>query len=275
MRTLLAIPVYNEEKYVERVLSLVRAYASDILVIDDGSTDRTPSLLAQQPVAVIRHARNRGYGRSMQHAFRWASIDHFDWLITMDCDEQHEPAAIPLFLERIAAADADVISGSRYLAPHALDDRPPLDRRAINQTITAELNCRLNLHLTDAFCGFKAYRVSALSSLSLDIDGYDFPMQFWVQAVAHRLRIVELPIRLIYNDPNRTFGGPLNDPRERIAHYRATLHRELLRCANLLPPSALAGLTPLTQPASPAGAECHTCCCPAHENAAADCGFDA
>lgn len=264
MRTLIAIPVYNEEKYVERVLSLVRAFATDILVIDDGSTDATPCLLARQGVAVIRHARNRGYGRSMQHAFRWGCVDHYDWVITMDCDEQHEPAAIPSFMKRIEADEADVISGTRYLTPHPLDDRPPLDRRAINQAMTQEINSRLGLHLTDAFCGFKAYRVSAISRLDLDIDGYDFPMQFWVQAVAHDLRIVEQPIRLIYNDPNRTFGGPLSDPRDRMAHYRDTLHRELLRCAGLLPASAVIGLE--AAPRNGRAGRDAACCCSAHRS---------
>src|SRR5438309_9203077 len=100
-RILIGIPVYNEQRSVAPVLDEVRRYASDILVIDDGSTDCTPMLLAQQPVEVIRHAENRGYGRSMQDMLRWAKVDGFDWLITMDCDEQHEPAAIPRFVERI------------------------------------------------------------------------------------------------------------------------------------------------------------------------------
>ncbi len=250
-RILLGIPVYNEEKYVKRVLGEVRRYvpeAGSVLVIDDGSTDCTPMRLAEQPVEVIRHAENRGYGRSMQDMFRWASFDGFDWLITMDCDEQHEPAAIPAFIERINAGSADVISGSRYLRNTPLDDAPPQDRRAINRIITDELSERLGLQLTDAFCGFKAYRVRACERLSLDVDGYDFPMQFWVQAVANKLGIEELPVRLIYNDPTRSFGGPLDDADSRLAHYRETLHREIVRCAHRLPGSALAGLTSMTAP---------------------------
>jgi len=241
-RVLVAIPVYNEAKYVTRVLNRVRQFARDILVIDDGSTDETPMLLAQQPVEVIRHAGNRGYGHSMQDMFRWAAVDGFDWLITMDCDEQHEPEAIPAFIDAIQRDDSDVISGSRYLEPTAIDDAPPSDRRAINRTITSELNARLGLHLTDAFCGFKAYRVAAVSRMDLDVDGYEFPMQFWVEAAAHRLRLSEIPVRLIYNDPSRTFGGPLDDADQRLDHYRATMHAELVRHAERLPDRALADL---------------------------------
>ncbi len=232
---LLGIPVYNEQAHVTRVLREIRDFAECILVIDDGSTDETPLLLASQPVEVIRHAENRGYGRSMQDMLRWARFDDYDWLITMDCDEQHEPAAIPDFIDAIGRGRADVISGSRYRRHNsdetAMDDLPPQDRRVINATITEELNRRLGLSLTDAFCGFKAYRVEACRRLTLDVDGYDFPMQFWVQAAAHELRIEELPVRLIYNDPTRSFGGPLDDPATRLEHYRRTMHDEIERCA--------------------------------------------
>jgi glycosyltransferase involved in cell wall biosynthesis len=244
MRTLIAIPVYNEQKYVERVLETVLKFAptpAEVLVIDDGSTDATPSLLARFPVEVIRHAHNRGYGRSMQDAFRWAAVDGFDWVITMDCDEQHEPASIPRFVAAAAEGGWDVISGSRYLLRESESDSPPADRRAINAQVTEELNDRLGLGISDAFCGFKAYRVGALRRLRLDVDGYAFPMQFWVQASAARLRMREIPVKLIYNDLNRSFGGPLDNAAVRLNHYRCVLHRELKRMRHLLPARALSG----------------------------------
>ena len=242
MRTLVAIPVFDEEKYVCRVLDAVLRQVPDVLVIDDGSSDRTVSLLPRFPVDVIRHAANRGYGRSLRDAFAWAALHRFDWIITMDCDEQHEPASIPRFIEAAAQNSADVVSGSRYLSVSASADSPPPDRRSINMQITREINERLGLHLTDSFCGFKAYRVDALKRLRLTEDGYAFPMQFWVQSVAQGLRISEIPVRLIYNDPNRSFGGPLDDPDIRMRHYRRVLHCELERWAAKLPPNALQGV---------------------------------
>lgn len=242
MRILVAIPVYNEQRYVQQVLERVLAHAPDVLVLDDGSTDATPLLLSQFPVEVIRHAKNRGYGRSLMDAFRWAAVDGFDWVITMDCDEQHEPASIPDFIRAIERNDADIVSGSRYLAPSPDDDRPPPERRKINTEITAEINLRLGLSITDAFCGFKAYRVSAIKSLTLDVDGYAFPLQFWVQAVASKLRIHEIPVKLIYKDLNRSFGGPLDNQQVRLAHYRTVFYKELERCAAGLAPRAMEGL---------------------------------
>lgn len=235
---LVAIPVYNEERYVERVLGRVLEHAPNVLVIDDGSTDSTPCLLPRQPVQVIRHPKNRGYGRSLLDAFRWAAVDSYEWVITMDCDEQHEPEAIPMFVEACLEDTHDVISGSRYLASMDGNDRPPENRRTINAAMTLEINERLGLGITDAFCGFKAYRVSALAELSLCEPGYAFPMQFWVQAAAAGLRIREVPVRLIYNDPKRTFGGPLNDDTVRRDHYRRVLHEEIRRCADRLPARA-------------------------------------
>lgn len=235
MRTLIAIPVYNEQKYVTKVLEEVGAYGKDVLVIDDGSTDATPTLLATLPVDVIRHKTNLGYGRSIRDAFRWVQCYQYDWLITMDCDEQHEPASLPDFFSAIEQDDADIISGSRYLDVKVCGDPPPADRRTINVKITDMLNQRLDFKITDAFCGFKAYRREALQKLDLDLDGYAMPMQLWVQAAAHDMKIREVPIRLIYNDPNRSFGGPLDDPEQRLKHYVDAFDREVERMGSKLP----------------------------------------
>jgi glycosyltransferase involved in cell wall biosynthesis len=230
MRFLVSIPVYNEERHVSDVLAAVRRFASDILVIDDGSTDATPGLLDLQPgVRTIRHRENRGYGQSIIDACGFAAAHEYDWLITLDCDEQHEPAQIPDFLAAIARDDADVISGSRYLHSYPGDDEPPPERRRINVLVNDMFAQVLGLHLTDSFCGFKAYRVAAMRELALDEPGYAFPLQFWVQCVRAGLRICELPVRRIYRDKSRTFGGTLDDPAARLVHYLAVFVRELQR----------------------------------------------
>ena len=252
VRTLIAIPVYNEEKHVAKVLEQVAAYMpaptngdrSNVVVIDDGSSDATPMLLAHQPVDVVRHYRNLGYGRSIREAFLWAEHYDFDWLITMDCDEQHEPESLPAFYEAIARSNeaetkADVISGSRYMCRERCGDPPPADRRKINAEVTGWVNDILNLTtppgegITDAFCGFKAYRVSRLSDLDLNVDGYAIPLQMWVQHAAAGHAVREVPIKLIYNDPNRSFGGPLDNPEVRIGHYREVFEAELARYPEL------------------------------------------
>jgi len=224
MKVLVAIPVYNEAKHLRGVLREVRRYAERILVVDDGSTDNTAEILARiDRVQVIRHRRNLGYGQSLIDAFNYAICHEMDWLITMDCDGQHEPESIPAFLAAPAEDECDIVSGSRYLVANGDVSLPPPDRRAINREITALLNRRLGLGITDAFCGFKAYRVAALSDLKITEVGYAMPLQLWVQAARRGLRIREIPIRLIYNDPSRSFGGPLDDPQQRRQHYLTVL----------------------------------------------------
>ncbi|MGB2986896.1 MAG: glycosyltransferase family 2 protein [Phycisphaerae bacterium] len=226
---LLAIPVFNEERYVTRVIEAAKRYCRDILVVDDGSTDRTPELLRQHDaISVITHLDNRGYGKSLADAFAFAQRHGCKWLITMDCDEQHEPAYIPKFMAAAARDDADIISGTRYLSGHGVDASVPADRRRINRRITAMLNRRLGLSITDAFCGFKAYRVSALRLLNVTVPGYAMPMQFWVQVARANLRVQELPVRLIYHDTSRHFGGFLDDPEARLRHYLEVFGAELV-----------------------------------------------
>ena len=230
MRLLIAIPVHNERKYVLGVLDKVRTFHEDILVVDDGSTDGTAELLLQRPwVKKIRHQTNLGYGQSLIDAFEYADGNGYDWVITMDCDEQHEPEMIPQFVRQIETDRWDLISGSRYLLARHDDDLPPGDRRRINATITQLINDKLHLNLTDAFCGYKAHRVEAMRRLRLDETGYAFPMQFWPQVACEALRITELPVRLIYNDPTRQFGGRLDDADERLRHYLQVFHSELRR----------------------------------------------
>lgn len=225
---LLAIPVFNEERYVRRVICKAKAFCRHILVIDDGSTDRTVELIRRdETLEVIRHPENRGYGKSIADAFAFALGHGYRWIITMDCDEQHEPACIPGFLRAIRRGEADIISGTRYPQGFDVDDGAPADRREINRRITAMLNERLGLGITDAFCGFKGYSVPTLANLNLTVPGYAMPMQFWVQVALSNLRVRELPVPLIYHDPHRHFGGLLDDPDVRLRHYLDVFDAEL------------------------------------------------
>jgi dolichol-phosphate mannosyltransferase len=222
MRFLTAIPVYNEEKHVDAVLREVRRYSPHVLVVNDGSTDQTAELLAQHPeVAVVTHPRNRGYGAALISAFAYTLDHNYDVLVTTDCDGQHEPARIPVLLEAIH--DADIVSGSRYLRDFRQNSSTPQDRRRINQIITQELNDLLGLDLTDAFCGFKAYRREALAKLHITETGWGMPLQLWVQAAHAGLRIKEVGVPRVYLDPNRAFGGVLNDSDQRLTYYRGVI----------------------------------------------------
>lgn len=229
MKLLTAIPVYNEERHLDGVLREVRRYTPNILVINDGSTDGTAAILSRRPdLAVVTHPQNRGYGAALSSAFAYAVQEGADLLVTMDCDGQHEPARIPVLLEAIH--DADIVSGSRYLRDFRQDSSPPADRRRINEQITKELNQRLGLRLTDAFCGFKAYRCAVLAKLQITETGWGMPLQLWVQAACLGLRIKEIAVPRLYLDPKRAFGGVLDDADERLNYYQHVIQSALGEC---------------------------------------------
>jgi dolichol-phosphate mannosyltransferase len=228
MKLLTAIPVFNEDAHLEPVLTEVLRFAGHVLVVDDGSTDRTPELLRRFPtVQVIRHPTNLGYGAGLKSAFSRTLEAGYDGLVTLDCDGQHEPSRIPEIAARLDVAD--IVSGSRYLKVFDPAQRPPEQRRRINVEVTRWLNDGLGLKLTDAFCGFKAYRASALAKFDITDNGYAMPLQVWVQAVEHGLSIVEVPVPLIYLDESRAFGGALDNASYRLEHYRAVFRDAVQR----------------------------------------------
>ncbi|MEM9827169.1 MAG: glycosyltransferase family 2 protein [Planctomycetota bacterium] len=230
-RWLTALPVYNEVQYVDHVLDEVCRYASDVLVVDDGSSDGTSEILgARNDVRSIRHEVNRGYGAALDTAFSFCIAEGYEGLVTLDCDGQHQPKRIPRFIESLKAAD--IVSGSRYLKQYEGDDAPPPERLFINRCITAEINHRLRMNLTDAFCGFKAYRTEALKHLQIDDFGYAMPLQLWVQAAAAGLRVMEIPVPLIYLDESRSFGGSLDQGETRLSYYREVLDQSIAWAAD-------------------------------------------
>ena len=229
---IVALPIFNEQAHVNPVLDEVLRYAANVVVVDDGSVDQTPQLLAARTdVTVLTHENNRGYGAALQTAFQYAIEQDAEAIVTIDCDGQHQPQMIPQLVAQLDPQEEgksekyDIVSGSRYLAEFTDDKDAPEDRRRINFEITKQLNRRLNLNLTDAFCGFKAYRVSALKKLRITEPGYEMPLQLWIQAACAKLKIIEFPVPRIYLEEERSFGGSLDDANRRMKHYQQVISK--------------------------------------------------
>ncbi|MDA7951659.1 MAG: glycosyltransferase family 2 protein [Pirellulaceae bacterium] len=227
---LIALPVYNEKGHLHEVLDQVVPYGT-VLVVDDGSEDGTADLLRMRTdISVVTHEVNRGYGAALKTAFKYALSHQFDLLVTIDCDGQHEPQRIPEFVAACTSG-VDIVSGSRYLKTLEGNSTPPIERQKVNIQITEELNERLGLELTDAFCGFKVYRTEALKSLCLQETGYGMPLELWVKAAFAKLTIIERPVPLIYLDEKRSFGDLLDNSQRRLDYYHEVIDRSLMECS--------------------------------------------
>jgi len=227
MNTLIALPAYNEKKDIGFIISQIKKYDLDILVIDDGSTDGTQEQLSNiENINTIVHEKNLGYGQTIIDAFKYGISNGYDSIITMDCDGQHIPDEVQIFLTQIS--NYDIVSGSRYLIQtNKLDPQIPPDRYAINMEITQILNETTKLDLTDSFCGFKAYKTDAIKKMKLTEKGYGMPLQLWMQAWKLGLTIKEMPVKLIYNNAEKRFNGKLDNPAIRLNYYKEIIKREM------------------------------------------------
>ena len=209
---LVFIPVYNEAENIREIIEQIQdlPYNLEILVIDDGSEDDTKAVLKQLPgIHAIFHASNEGYGQTLIDGFNYAMDKGYDKIITIDSDKQHQPGEIPQFIEAAETSPVDILSGSRYLHPgQETYMKAPADRVKVNRRITEQINYLTGYHLTDAFCGFKLYRVDALKKLRLTEPGYGMPLQLWIQAGKNRLSVSEVPVELIYFDHNAADAYP-------------------------------------------------------------------
>ncbi|TWT55458.1 Undecaprenyl-phosphate mannosyltransferase [Thalassoglobus neptunius] len=230
-KILTALPVFNEERHIRPVLAEVARYSPEILVVNDGSSDGTAAVLDEiDGIHVVTHEKNRGYGAALDSAFQFAINNDYDVLVTIDCDGQHQPQLIPELADAVFHSEGapwDIVSGSRYLQIFDENSIPPAERRQINVSITEQLNNCFDLNLTDSFCGFKSYRVEALKNFEITEFGYAMPLQFWIQAVGHNLKVREFPVPLVYLEEERSFGGSLDDSRQRMAYYQSVLKREM------------------------------------------------
>ncbi len=226
MKFAIILPVYNEAATLEKVLERLSEFKdADVIVVDDGSNDATPSVLEKVPVnTIIRHPRNQGYGRSLMDGFDHVKAHGYAQCVTMDADEQHEPSFIPCFLEKLSRFD--IVSGSRYLNPMLSSDAPPPERLEVNRVITEKLRELTPYALTDSFCGFKGYRVEGLKKLRLTETNYGFPIQFWLQAAKAGLTVNECAVPLIYKDYSRNFNNQFATRDERLKHYLQVMEKE-------------------------------------------------
>jgi dolichol-phosphate mannosyltransferase len=211
VRALVCLPTYNERENLEPMLSaLGQVLGPDdrVLVIDDGSPDGTGGLADRLAgelgfVDVLHRARKEGLGPAYLAGFRRALAEGAEYVLEIDCDFSHDPQDVPRLLD--AAADADLVLGSRYVPGGSVENWGP-GRRAVSAGGSLYARILLGVGIRDLTGGFKCFRRSVLEAVDLDAihsKGYAFQIETTYRALRKGFRVVELPIRFV----DREVGG--------------------------------------------------------------------
>ncbi len=189
------MPVYNEIKTIAEIVSRVKAVgvASEIVIVDDGSTDGTRDYLktleGDPQVRVILHERNQGKGAAVRTAIAAATGDV---MLIQDADLEYDPREYPGLLKPIEEGLADVVYGSRFLgAPH----RAILFWNMVaNKLLTFMTNILYNNILTDMETGYKVFRREVVQNMPLHARGFEFEPEFTAKILKSKVRVFEVPI---------------------------------------------------------------------------------
>lgn len=226
MKVGIVVPVYNEKKYVKEVLEEIlelKIKDKKVVVVDDGSDEETKEIIRSiKGIEIINHKKNKGYGAAIVSGFKKLLKENFDCIITIDADKQHLPNRITEFLKYIKYYD--VVSGSRYMKNSKVLTPPPPDRKYVNFLIQKVIFYLTEIKLTDAFCGFKAYKSEFIKDIKFKEKGYAFPLEIWYYVYKKKAKIKEIPCELFYPEIKK-FRGEIEDKEKRILYYKKVLER--------------------------------------------------
>jgi len=194
MRIAALIPAYNEELTIGTIILLCREYVDEVIVVDDGSTDRTAKVAEVAGARVIRHEKNRGKGAALKTGFKATDADI---IVTLDGDGQHNPNEIPKLVQPIIDGMADIVNGSRYLS--GSDKNTPFYRRVGQKILDKATNILTRLDITDTQSGFRAFSKDTIPYFNFKEDGFAIESEMLSYAAESNLRIVEIEIGVTYD----------------------------------------------------------------------------
>ncbi len=201
MKVVAGIPAYNEEKNIAKTIAKLQNVVDEVIVCNDGSVDLTGTISEKMGAIVVNHSKNLGYGAAIGSIFSKVKELEADVLVTFDADGQHRIEDIDVVLKPIKNNEADIIIGSRFLGDNG---SVPKYRKVGIKTITALSNISSDLNLTDAQSGFRAYNKKAIQSLNLSERGMGISTEILIKASKLKLRIKEVPIKIVYNGDTST-----------------------------------------------------------------------
>ena len=198
----MGIPAFNEENNIASIITKLSGIADTILVCDDGSTDLTATIAKKIGAVVIKHGKNLGYGAAIRSLFLKAKDLDGDVLVTFDADGQHRIDDIKNVIKPIVNQEADLVIGSRFLDES--EKEVPQYRKVGIKVITKITNASIKKQLTDSQSGFRAYSRKIISELNPSETGMGVSTEILIKASSKNFRIVEVPIKIIYEGNTST-----------------------------------------------------------------------
>lgn len=202
MKTLVVIPAFNEEKSLSLVVKDLRAHGfSEIIVVDDGSADKTSAVAKKLGVPVFKHVLNRGLGAALGTGFEYAKDKNYDALITFDADGQHAAGDVEKLLYPIRMGKVDVVVGSRLLKNIK---SMPKDRLVLNFLSNIATFVVYGVWATDTLSGLRAFNKRALNTIQIKTDRMEVSNEFYKEIKKNGLRYGEISIQPIYTVYSRS-----------------------------------------------------------------------
>jgi glycosyltransferase involved in cell wall biosynthesis len=196
VKRLAIVPAFNEEASISSVIDEIRAFdrGFDIVVVDDGSADRTAALAADRGAHVIRLPFNLGIGGAVQTGYRYAFEHGYDLAVQVDGDGQHDPAQLPRILAPVLGGEADLVVGSRFAGERAY--RSTAARRLGIRIFARVVSAVVGQRITDATSGFRAVNARGIALFAADYP-HDYPeVEATIMSVKHKLRLKEVPVQM-------------------------------------------------------------------------------